>query len=222
MQEVAKVLGISLGDCQVGTRRQGVQQEKRRKEEAKQKKNPELKEKIEERELIEWGKIKVESFLDMKMEDSLDKEKFACTECNKQFKRNDHLKRHKLKHTPDGEYKIRFPCTNCDRTFSLAFKLKIHIKDSHPDLNEVPGALDSEELYHQVLNEASSNIDDDAINSEELFACTYCSKTFKNKKQRYKHASSIHSGVEIKCDECDKQFSRKDKLNRHKKNIHLM
>ena len=204
-----------------------MEQEKRRKKEVKQEEKPKQKEKIEEREPIEWGKIKVESFLDMKMEDSLDKEKFACTECNKQFKRNDHLKRHKLKHTTDGEHRIRFPCTDCDRTFSLAFKLKIHIKDNHQVLNEVPsnldgGALGSEELYHKVLNEVPSNIDDDAINSEELFTCVHCSKTFKNKKQRYKHTSSIHSAVEIKCDECDKQFSRKDKLNRHKKNIHLM
>ena len=33
VQEVAKVLGISLGDCQVGSKRQGVQQEKRGKQE---------------------------------------------------------------------------------------------------------------------------------------------------------------------------------------------
>ena len=195
VQEVAKVLGISLEDCQVGTRRQGVEQEKGGNKVVKQEEKQD--EEITERKPTEWGKIKVE------MEDSQKKDKFACTECNKQFKRNDHLKRHKLKHTTDGEHRIRFPCTDCDRTFSLAFKLAIHIKDSH-----------------QVLNEAPSNFDDDALDSEKLYTCANCPKTFRNNKQRYKHTSSIHSGVTIKCEECDKQFSRKDKLTSHKKNKH--
>ena len=203
VQEVAKVLGISLGDCQLGTRKQGVEQEKRRKKEVKQEEKPKQKEKIEEREPIEWGKIKVESFLDMKMEDSLDKEKFGCIECNKQFKRNDHLKRHKLKHTTEGEPSIRYPCTYCDKTFSLAFKLAIHIKDKHPALTKIP-----------------SNFELDTLDLEKSYAGVNCPETFKSSKQRYKHNSSLHSGVTIPCDECEKQFSRKDKLFSHKKNKH--
>ena len=57
MQDVAKVLDISLGDCKVGIRRKEVEQEKRRKKEVKQEEKQE--EEIKERELIEWGNIKV-------------------------------------------------------------------------------------------------------------------------------------------------------------------
>ena len=190
MKEVAKVLGISLGDCQVGTRRQEAKQEKRGTKVIKQ-------EEKQKQEIEEWGKIKVE------MVDSRKIEKFGCTECYKQFKRNDHLKRHQLKHTTEGEPKIRFPCTYCDKTFSLTFKLAIHIKDNH-----------------QVPNEVSSNFGDDALDSEKSFACVRCPKTFENDQQRYKHNSRQHSGVTNKCDECVKQFSRTDKLYTHKKNMH--
>ena len=162
VQEVAKVLGISLGDCQFGTRRQGVKQEKGRIYLVKQEERQD--EEIAGRELIEWGKIK------MDMEESQKKYKFACAECNKKFKRKDHLNRHKVKHTTDGEHRIRFPCTDCDRTFSLAFKLAIHIKDNH-----------------QVLDEVASNFVGEALDSEEVYACVHCPKTFKSKKQRYKH-----------------------------------
>ena len=111
-------------------------------------------EEIKEREPIEWGNIKVE------IKDSQKKEKFECAECNKKLKRNDHLKRHMLKHTTDGEHRIRLPCTDCDRTFSLAFKLAIHIKETHQAFNEVP-----------------AHFDDDGIDSEKLYTCVHFPKT---------------------------------------------
>ena len=234
------MLGISLGDCQVGSKRQGVQQEKRGKQEkgGKQKVKQEENREEDNKEMnpIERGNIKVE------MDIGQMKENFTCHECGKQYTRKDHLKRHKIQHTTDSDVlscsqcfeivestdklnehvmkehgatsiltksenspttKIRFPCNDCDRTFSLAFKLAIHIKDNHPALTEIP-----------------SNFQHDTLDLEKSYACVNCPETFQSSKQRYKHNSSLHSGVTIPCDECEKQFSRKDKLSTHKKNKH--
>ena len=231
------MLGISLGDCQVGSRRQGVEQQKRRKNQAKQEDN-------RDEEIKEIDPIKIE------MDKVPLKDKFGCNECDKHFKRIDNLKRHKLKHTSDiedsvllsysqdyelvesndmlDEHLLRedesnsvltkfeksttkkiFPCTDCGMTFSQEFKLAIHIKDNHQALTE-----------RDTLYLAASNLDHAALDSEKSYACVNCPKTFVNNRQRYKHNSRVHSGVTNSCDQCEKQFSRNDKLAIHKKSKH--
>ena len=190
------MLGISLGDCQVGSRRQGVKQQKRGKEEKRGKQEVKQEENWEENDQeknpIEWGKIKVE------MENGQRKESFTCSECGKQYTRKDHLKRHKIQHTTDNGL---LSCNQCYEIVESTYKLNEHVMREHG---------------------VTSNFDNDTHALERSYACVNCPETFKSSKQRYKHNSSHHSGVTIPCDECEKQFSRKDKLYTHKKNKHSM
>ena len=224
------MLGISLGDYQVGSRRLGVNQQRRRTK---------LEENRKE-EMDEMDPIKIE------MDD-----KFECNKCGKHFNQDDHLERHRLTHTSDIEdsallsysqgYEIvessdkldehllredetssvltkfekssttkqRFLCIDCGLTFSQAFKLATHNKDNHQALTE-----------RETLYLSASNFVHAALDSEKLYACVNCSKTFVNNRQRYKHNARVHSGVTNGCDECEKQFTRKDKLVVHKKAKH--
>ena len=53
---------------------------------------------------------------------SSDCKPFACHDCDKKFKRSDHLKKHRRIHT--GE--TPFGCTDCDKKFKQKSSLKIH------------------------------------------------------------------------------------------------
>ena len=214
VQEVAKVLGISLGDCQVGARRQGVIQEKEGKKEIKQ-------EEPQEAEIQEKYSIKVE------MEDEPRKATenepgtaLSCSLCYEIIESTEKLDEHMLREHGTASVltksqkppttKIRFSCNECNKTFSHKFKLAIHTKDNHQALTE-----------RETLYLAASNFDHNALDLEKSYSCINCSKKFTTIKQRYNHTSTVHSGVMLSCDECDKQFSRKDKLNTHKQIIHL-
>ena len=58
------------------------------------------------------------------------KKSFLCNQegCNKSFSREDHLKKHRNKHT--GK---RFPCSKCERDFSAIDNLRQHEKKYHQE-----------------------------------------------------------------------------------------
>ena len=53
----------------------------------------------------------------------------------------------------------------------------------------------------------------------EEFSCSYCEKSFKNKKHLSRHQAT-HSGVTHNCPQCNSTFSRRDKLNAHIRKKH--
>ena len=215
MKELAKVLGIFLGDCQVGSRRQVVRQEKE--------------EHVEEQI---GGTIKEE------VVDAI-KEVHSCTGCDKDFKRKSHLTRHKLRHKEksvwtqfsgdifkchqcpqrfnSNKYLAKHmlkvhgtvktnPCDYCERSFTRMDFLSKHLENVH---NEQNG----------VMNETSSNIVKGKDNNRP-YKCDNCNSTFKSNNHRRRHNATIHSSIIISCDDCLKQFSRRDKLNAHRKKKH--
>ena len=212
VQEVANVLGVSLGECQVDTRRQGVEQERSRKEEQKQN---------YDRQPIEWGKVKVE------IESSKTREQFLCNECNKQFKRNDHLKRHKVNHTIDAEPRIRYPCTECEKIFSLAFELDVHINDTHLPSAEICSTSEDDTLEIKEwdpIEWGKLKVEIENSKNKENFACNACNSQFKRndhlKRHMLIHTTEAERRNKFPCTECDKTFSLAFNLANHIQYMH--
>ena len=221
MQDLAKVLGILLGDCQVGSRRQVVKQEK--------------KEHVEDpvEEQLE-GTVKEEIVEQIKGLNV-----YSCNECGKQFRRKSHLIRHKLRHkeksvltqysgdiltchqcpqTCNGKkylakHMLRVhgtvktnPCDYCERKFARIDYLSKHVNDVH-------------NVHNGTMNETSMN-EIKENDPDRQYKCDNCETTFKTKNHRRRHNASIHTNIIISCSDCKKQFSRRDKLNAHRKMKH--
>ena len=52
---------------------------------------------------------------------------FACTICNKTFKRKDNMKEHKMRHMKEK----RFPCSDCKKSFTTKRELNNHVFSIH-------------------------------------------------------------------------------------------
>ena len=75
-----------------------------------------------------------------------------------------------------------------------------------------------------------SDVKDDIGGSVECIAeqpkCSYCDKSFTQKKSLYQHMRNIHrvepdlENGQFNCDKCEKSFSYKHHLYRHMRNIH--
>ena len=122
VKELAKVLGILLGDCQVGSRRQVVKQEK----------EEHVEEHVEEQI---GGTIKEE------VVDAI-KEVYYCTECDKEFKRKSHLMRHKLRHKEKSELTQYssdiFKCHQCPQRCNSKAYLAKHMLKIHGTVKNSP------------------------------------------------------------------------------------
>ena len=212
MQEVAKVLGFTLGECQVGTRGQGVKQEKteeqggpkyksekkKRKTKQEEKKNHDKEEEHDEEEMKDGEEMQDEQVdLEMvKVEKSAGTVVFSCEECGKQYEYEGQLKRHKISHksglanlsTTEGEV---FTCSLCAEKFKSSKTLGKHLLRTHG----------------------------------EGFTCSQCSEQFETSVGLAKHLSKTH-GIEdlakpkLLCTDCDKTFSLAWKLTKHKQEKH--
>ena len=240
MQELAKVLGVSLGECQVGTRGQGVKQEEqdmpkykseKKKRKRKQiieeeKKHGEEEEKHEEEEMqdgeemqedqVGFGRVKVE-----KCEDEV----VACSLCAEKFKSRKTLGKHLLRTHGEG-----FTCSQCSEPFKTSLRLAQHLSRAHgmEDLANTK-TEENEGLLEEAVNptilkpnklETETNTIFPETYQPEIYLCKKCPLTFPDKMEKSSHTKSAHSGAVIPCDECDKKFSRKDKLDAHKKVVH--
>ena len=138
---------------------------------------------------------------------------FSCSQCSIMLESSNKLAKHVLKEhgtvfvaTKTG---IRFACKDCDKTFGKEQKLLNHIQNHHQIVIE-----NKREPFN------SGVIENDVINTEELYNCNNCDKSFVKKRQLSKHRFFIHSGVTIICPDCNKEFSRRDKLNAHRRKKH--
>ena len=219
VQEVAKVLGITLGDCQVIFRKKGICQEQ------------------EKEQLIKEQDI--EPHLDWKIKEEVaeNSEELSCNPCGKQFKHIGHLKRHKLHHTKESlksvDYNNPFKCSQCSDRFDTKKRLTKHILKEHGTCNECgkrykfKGNLIRHKLTH--YNDLTPPIE-----SVETFSCSQCSDIFINSKKLEKHVLKDHgkisivakcedaseSGIRFKCTDCDKTFAKEHKLLKHIQNYH--
>ena len=130
-----------------------------------------------------------------------------CDVCNKEFRRQNHLKVHKLTHTGERPY----PCDNCPATFANQFCLRRHMKSIH-----------STETSHKctICDASFSNASRLKLHKDQHskpFLCGVCGRGFALKQTRDNHVLG-HTGLRpYACTMCDKTFLAQNKLRSHMK-----
>ena len=175
----------------------------------------------------------------------LNKRRFVCDECNKQFNRKTILLTHKRNvHSTDGTFVCNrndcnkifkskafllqhqlthssvksFGCNKCEKRFITNAKLRIHEKFVH--LNFRPFVCPQIDCNQRFKRQEHLNRHKRMHCSDKPFECEKCN-------QRYKHKSSlilhklIHSDVkQFKCNDCNKGFNQRSGLNYHNRRFH--
>ena len=219
VKEVAKVLDITLGDCEVNFRRKGE----------KQKKDLLVEEHLSEPQM-NWN---------MKEEVTENSDELSCNYCGKEFKHISHLTQHKLCHKIKSVKSIdldhTFKCRQCSDTFETKKKLAKHIIKEHGTCNEcgkkykLKGNLARHKLSH--YNELTPP---PPIESADTFSCSQCSNLFVSNKKLAKHVLKEHgqictasksddfskTEIRLTCKDCDKTFGKEQKLLIHIQKYH--
>ena len=221
VQEVAKVLGITLGDCQIGFRRKGEDHEEE-----------------DEQEDLEEGQDK-ESELNWTTKEEVieNPDDLFCKYCGKQFKHQGPLKQHMLCHTKESLKSVNsidnLTCSQCSDMFETKHKLTKHIMKKHGTCDECgkkykyKGSLSQHKLSHKKDLTTST----DSIN---FFSCSQCPKIFNGSKKLAKHILKDHgkmsivtksedgskSGIRLPCTDCEKTFPKEHKLLKHIQSYH--
>ena len=235
VQEVAKVLGITLGSCKVGSRRHRVEKKKLVEEEAKVDEEMEEDEQVDE---VDEEKGHVEQYDQLKEQDKKEEQtikvevtesrgthEYSCTECGKQFKHQGHFKRHKLSHTNNCNTSIQpseaLICSHCSDTFRNSKKLAKHLLKEHDD--------------KKLLSNSEDN-----VKSGIRLPCTECDKTFSRADKLSKHNKDKHQEQDIirkditesensikadseklyQCKNCEKSFRNDKQRYKHNSSIH--
>ena len=184
VQEVAKVLGIALGDCQVGSRRQQVKEEKHVIEEHSLDEDKQLEEKnpVEDKQQLKLNSEMQdhgnEEEITIKTQESKKEQNcyYSCNECGKIFKHPSHLKRHNLIHTTDcqtSSQPINLLCKHCSITFMNNKELAKHIVKEHDGKKVV---IKSEDDVQPGVQQP----------------CAECDETFKSTYNLKKHVKEKH------------------------------
>ncbi|XP_069810674.1 oocyte zinc finger protein XlCOF8.4-like [Dendropsophus ebraccatus] len=135
-----------------------------------------------------------------------DKRPFACSECEKTFRRNYNLVLHQRIHTGEKPY----PCTVCGRCFAQTSGLLVH-RRIHT--GEKPYSCKE---CGKCFNQRTGFVDHLKTHTgEKPFKCNECGKCF-SKKEHLKSHVRIHTGEKpFPCPECGKFFRHTANLAEH-------
>ena len=188
-----------------------------------------------------------ESELNIHISHHLNKRKFVCEECNKQFHQNSHLFHHKrcvhsndrpfvcnqnncnktfktksdlTKHSKRHSLVKNFGCDECVKKFKTNSELCIHKKFVH--LNNRPFVCPQNNCNQRFKLKSDLNRHKRIHCSDKPFECEECYKRFKFKSILISH-KLFHSNVKkYKCNinDCKKEFRQRSSLYDHKKRFH--
>ncbi|XP_012280804.1 zinc finger protein 567 isoform X2 [Orussus abietinus] len=158
----------------------------------------------------------------------LEKRKYECHICAKNFRCQAHLNRHKrihtglrpfvcnicrmsfnqreilTKHKESHEGRKQFQCANCHQSFRYKVSLRSHLINFHTDMDQA------------TLNSGT------LLNQNPLLTCSECGKLFATKYKLQRHAR-CHTGERpFRCTYCDRTFSQTGNLKIHQVKCHQM
>ena len=112
---------------------------------------------------------------------------FKCESCGKSFKRNNHLKYHKLVHKSEKP----FSCMQCGKTFSQSSNRNTHMKAHNKDTTFSCDQCDAK-FYSQNGLKNHTNI----IHSGRSFHCDECGQSFTS----HSYLNTVHKRKNILVD----------------------
>lgn len=154
-------------------------------------------------------KNKVKTSGDRKLKNPLNN--IICSECNRSFSKNCHLRRHMSVHNMEYE----FVCKICQYRYASLKLLKKHRTTKH-----ISGPYKCPDCP-LVLEKHSDLVRHSVIHMEKQFKCDVCDKRFKTQATTTRHMHFKHPDVlPYKCQICDKAFRVESHLSDHI-NVHL-
>ena len=239
--ELAKLLGISFDNWQIGSKKNKVKSASEVKEENKKLSGPIIRPKLKN--------VKIERVSDTDLEENnstLSAPSFhtpgtkmyvpseeECNLCGSILGSKYKLQRHIQSHYNEHKHK----CEECGLFFKNSQLLENHNLLLHDDNRDeeallVENMIDEEGTRTHVETGLDSvSVDNTDENRQEgfspvnkdkdamIFSCQSCDKTFRSRNHLRRHQDT-HEGVKYKCRYCDSEFSRKDKVNKHMRSKH--
>ena len=135
---------------------------------------------------------------------------FKCTLCPKTFSMESLLHIHIRGHNDNTGALSK--CTECQQSFLGKGDLKVHMKESHPDISRHQCTVCSKKfiLWDRLRDHMR-------IHTGEIpFKCTLCPKTFSMESALHSHMR-MHTGDRLECRFCPATFFHKTTLNRHER-----
>lgn len=136
-----------------------------------------------------------------------DERPFACKQCDKSFRRADHLKKHEVQHLKIKPHK----CEQCEKTFSRIEHLRCHISSRHTNI-----ATAFECIECKLVCETTKLL---KLHQKSHFkheiVCKICNIQFSAKSELTEHSKMHYDERPYLCTECGMRFVRNDYLTVH-------
>lgn len=136
-----------------------------------------------------------------------DERAFECTQCDKKFRRADHLKNHENYHAQIKPH----TCKHCQKKFSRAEHLRRHISTRHT-VNLTTLQCTECEYTAESRKELSRHR---KSHFPTVFSCKFCDEKFPTKPDLNEHSKSHTDERPFLCSECGMRFVRNDYLVVH-------
>ena len=141
---------------------------------------------------------------------------FIChrNNCNKSFKTYIHLKRHLITHSSVES----FGCNKCDKRFKTKNGFRNHYLVHINIRTFICPQIDCNKTFKRKADLMTHQI----IHSDKPFKCEECKQLFSDKNSLIFHKCSYSMKRPFKCNfkSCDKKFIKKCSLNIHKRYVH--
>ena len=235
--ELAKLLGISFDNWQIGSKKNKVKPASGVKDENKRLSGPLVRPKLKN--------VKIERVSDTDQEEenstppapaiqisTIAPSEEECNLCGSILGSKYKLQRHIQSHYTEHKHK----CEECGLFFKNTELLENHNLLLHDDNRDEEALLEEETRDEGTRNYDETNLDSVAMDDTDdnrqegissvnkdkgamIFFCQSCDKTFSSRNHLRRHQDT-HEGVKYGCRYCQAEFSRKDKANKHMRSKH--